>query len=113
MTSASFFLPSGTRRIASFSSSPDAGSSSAVQATLNAVCAIAMPYIVALSPSIAGAATARTMQNTASHTTVPMTLNDRWTIAARFALRLVPTEEISAVTQVPMFWPMMMGMAAA
>ena len=25
---------------------------------------------------------------------------------------LVPTEDIIAVTQVPMFWPMMMGMAA-
>ena len=26
---------------------------------------------------------------------------------------VAPAEEISAVTQVPMFWPMMMGMAAA
>ena len=29
------------------------------------------------------------------------------------ALRLAPMEEISAVTQVPMFWPMMIGMALA
>ena len=70
---------------------------------MKAGCAIAMPYIVALSPSIAGAATVRTMQNAVSHTIVPMTLNDRCTTAARFAFRLVPTEEMSAVTQVPMF----------
>ena len=32
-------------------------------------------------------------------------------MAARRAFLFAPTEESSAVTQVPMFWPMMMGMA--
>ncbi len=40
-----------------------------------------------------------------------MMLKYRCTMAARRAFLLAPTEEISAVTQVPMFWPMMMGMA--
>ena len=31
--------------------------------------------------------------------------------ATFFALRLTPMLEIRAVTQVPMFWPMMMGIA--
>ena len=34
-------------------------------------------------------------------------------MATRLALALAPTPEIMAVTQVPMFWPMMMGIAAA
>ena len=33
-------------------------------------------------------------------------------MAVRLALRLAPTEESRAVAQVPMFCPMMMGMAA-
>ena len=55
---------------------------------------------------------ARTAQNKIRPTTVPITLKERWTSAARFAFLFVPTEESSAVTHVPMFWPMMMGMAA-
>ena len=50
-------------------------------------------------------------QKTVSQTPVPMMLKQRWTTAARRAFLLAPTEEIMAVTQVPMFWPMMMGMA--
>ena len=42
-----------------------------------------------------------------------MTLKYRWTMAARRALALVPTEEISAVTQVPIFCPITMGTAEA
>ena len=53
------------------------------------------------------------MQNTVSSTATPIMLNIRCTTAARLAFLLVPTEDSSAVTQVPMFWPMMMGMAAA
>ena len=34
---------------------------------------------------------------------VPMTLNSRWTIAARFAFLLVPKLDRIAVMQVPMF----------
>ena len=47
--------------------------------------------------------TALITQNTVSHTTVPITLKDRCTIAARFAFLLAPTEETMAVTQVPIF----------
>ena len=75
-------------------------------------CAIAMPYIVAGWDRIGSGSRAFATQNTVSPTTVPMTLKDRWTSAARLAFLLVPTEERSAVTQVPMFWPMMMGIAA-
>ena len=45
------------------------------------------------------------------HTAVPMRLKEMWITATRLALRLTPMEEIRAVTQVPMFCPMMMGMA--
>ena len=37
--------------------------------------------------------------------TVPITLNSTWTQVARLASRLTPTEAITAVMQVPMFWP--------
>ena len=43
---------------------------------------------------------------------VPMTLKYRCTSAARLAFRCAPTLDSSAVTQVPIFWPMMMGTAA-
>ena len=85
----------------------------AVHRTLNTEWATAMPDIVAGWSSSAGAKTALTTQNTVSSTTTPITLNIRWTTAARRAFLVVPTEESMAVTVVPMFWPMMMGMAAA
>ena len=69
--------------------------------------------MVADSSSSAGANTARTRQKTVSSTATPITLNIRWTTAARRAFLLVPMEESMAVTVVPMFWPMMIGMAAA
>ena len=50
-----------------------------------------------------GRNSARTRQNTTSHTAVPITLKDRCTKAARRAFLLVPTEESIAVTQVPIF----------
>ena len=40
-----------------------------------------------------------------------MTLNSRWIMAVRLAFRLAPMEERRAVMQVPMFCPMMRGMA--
>ena len=61
---------------------------------------------------MAGAASAFTSQNTPSQMPAPARLNSRCTRAARRALRLAPTEDSIAVTQVPMFWPMTMGMAA-
>ena len=42
---------------------------------------------------------------------VPIRLKYRWIMDARFAFLLAPIEEISAVTQVPMFCPMMIGIA--
>ena len=74
--------------------------------------AAAMPNRDADWSSRGGRRTAWTAQKTVSHTAEPMTLKDRWTRAARLAFRLAPTEESIAVTQVPMFCPMMMGMAA-
>lgn len=53
-----------------------------------------------------------TIVNTVSQTTVPITLNERCTIAARFAFLLAPKEDMIAVMQVPMFCPMMIGIAA-
>ena len=41
-----------------------------------------------------------------------MRLKYKCTIATRRALRLAPMEETREVMQVPMFCPMMMGMAA-
>ena len=40
-----------------------------------------------------------------------MRLKEVWMTDTRLALRLTPMEEIRAVTQVPIFWPMMMGIA--
>ena len=71
-----------------------------------------MPTRVAGSSKKAGGNIARSPQNTASHTALPMTLKERWTRAARFAFLFAPTEESMAVAQVPMFCPIMMGMAA-
>ncbi len=79
---------------------------------LNTEWAAAMPGREAPSSSRRGCRRARSRQNTVSHTAVPMRLKERWTSAARLAFLLAPTEESMAVTQVPMFWPMMMGMAA-
>ena len=42
---------------------------------------------------------------------VPMRLKEMWTTATRRALRLTPMLESRAVTQVPIFWPIMMGSA--
>ena len=39
------------------------------------------------------------------NTSVPITLNIKWIIAARLPARLVPIDASMAVTQVPMFWP--------
>ena len=53
------------------------------------------------------------MQKTLIQTMEPMTLKLRWTMAARFAFLFVPKEARMAVMHVPMFCPMMMGIAAA
>ena len=84
-----------------------------MQITLNTVWQMAMPKWVALSPKMAGLNNARTARNSTRQTRVPMMLNSRCTSAARLAFLVAPTEDSMAVTQVPMFWPMMMGTAAA
>ena len=71
-----------------------------------------MPTMLALSSNRAGCTTALMMQYTVSHTMVPIILKLRCTRAARRAFLLVPNEERSAVTQVPIFCPMMIGIAA-
>ena len=103
---------SGTRAVTSRSRKPDSGSISMVHRRLNMEWAAAMPGREAGSSSRAGRSSARSRQNTASHTAVPMVLKARWTMAARLAFLFAPTEESIAVTQVPMFCPMMMGTAA-
>ena len=50
--------------------------------------------------------------NTVNQITVPITLKDKWTIAARLAFLLVPKDESRAVTQVPIFCPIIIGTAA-
>ena len=52
------------------------------------------------------------MQNIDNQTTVPITLKLRCTNAARFAFLLAPTAEMMAVIQVPIFCPMIIGIAA-
>ncbi len=44
---------------------------------------------------------------------VPIRLKYKWIMEARRAFLLAPMDEISAVTQVPIFCPMMMGTAVA
>ena len=50
-------------------------------------------------------------QITSRPTAVPMRLKEMWITDTCFALRLTPMEDSSAVTQVPIFWPMIMGIA--
>ena len=71
-----------------------------------------MPHWVAISFKIAGLIKYCTNPNTISQTMVPIILKTRCTIAVLFAFLLAPTEESMAVIQVPIFCPMMMGMAA-
>ena len=85
---------------------------STVHRRLNAEWAAAMPNREAGMSKNAGWSTACTSQNTASQTPEPITLKERWTRAARRAFLLAPTEESMAVTQVPIFCPMIMGIAA-
>ena len=49
--------------------------------------------------------------NSGRHMSVPITLTERCSTATRLACALVPMQEISEVTQVPIFWPMTMGAA--
>ena len=83
-----------------------------VQRILNAEWVSAMPNSDADSSNIAGFINRDTGRKTRSRIKVPSILKDRWTMAARLAFFVVPKEERSAVAQVPIFCPMMIGMAA-
>ena len=80
---------------------------------LKPVWTAAMPAKEAGAARIGGRRAAFTAQNAVSHTAEPMALKDRWTSAARLAFLLAPMADSRVVAQVPMFWPMMMGTAAA
>ena len=105
-------LVSGTSLYASFSSSPDIGRRIRVQAMLKIECAVAMPAYVAGAFSIVGANKTFTTEKIPRQTTVPITLKDKCTRAALLAFFVVPTEERIAVMQVPIFCPIIIGMAA-
>ena len=73
---------------------------------------MAIPTREADSFKSSGAKRAFMIQNTVSHTIVPITLKARCTTAALLAFLLVPTDESIAVMQVPIFCPIMIGIAA-
>ena len=96
---------------ASHSSWREKGSSRAVVQTLNTVWHSATPT-APTAESMKGKWKSRSPpQKTMRPRAVPMILKAIWMTDTRLAPRETPMEEISAVTQVPMFWPMMMGMA--
>ena len=59
-----------------------------------------------------GAKTVFKTEKTDRSRVAPTTLKERCTKAALLAFLLAPMEEIKAVTQVPIFCPIMMGTAA-
>ena len=71
-----------------------------------------MPKYVADSFSISGLKISEIRLNNVRQITVPITLNERWINEARLAFLLAPKDESIAVTQVPMFCPIMIGIAA-
>ena len=103
---------SGIAIKASFSNKEDIGSKIITQIILNNEWHIAMPTIVALSSRIGKKIIDLTTQKTVNTTTVPITLNIKCTNAALLAFLLVPIEESKAVTHVPIFWPIIIGIAA-
>ena len=80
--------------------------------TLNIVWKIAIPTIEAASPNISGLKSAFIAIKITKQIAVPITLNIKCTKAALLALLLVPTEDSSAVTHVPIFCPIIIGIAA-
>ena len=97
---------------ASFSRSFAFGIRSATHKILNIVWTTAMLKAVAGVSRTAGSKPYFQIENSTSINIEQITLNIRWTKAVRFAFLFAPTDEISAVTQVPMFWPIMIGIAA-
>ena len=82
-----------------------------MQRILNTECIIAIPIKLALSFINDKCTNPFTTQNTVSHTAVPIMLNVKCTTAVRFAFLFAPNEEMIAVTHVPMFCPIIIGMA--
>ena len=98
-------LRSGRMRMAIFTRYPPKGSSSRVVTILKrvcmlAICAAGLSGVMDCINPVNGVA----MQMTVNRT-VPNTLNIRWMMVVRLALRLVPMEAKTAVIQVPMFCP--------
>ena len=96
---------------ANFSNCLVSGINVKVHSKLNTECTIAMPitpiWLAKKSKWINILRTSKTV----SQIIVPPMLKHRWTTAALLAPLFAPIEEISAVTQVPMFWPIIIGMA--
>ncbi len=77
---------------------------------LNIVCTMAMPKVLAVSLSKENQQRMQPVKTAQEHQRaddVKVQMNH----CGALAFLLAPAEEISAVTVVPMFWPMMMGMA--
>ncbi len=74
--------------------------------------AAAMPGREAGSSKKAGENRRRLPQNIPSQNREPIRLNIRCSSPALLAFLLAPTEAATAVTQVPIFCPMIIGMAA-
>ena len=107
----SFFSASFIMIHASFSNWFANGNNNNVHKILNVVWTIAIPSWLAESLINGNCIIEFNKQNTASHTVVPIMLNDKWTIAVLFAFLFAPNDEIIAVTQVPIFCPIMIGIA--
>ena len=101
--------------IANFSIRRLQGSNITVDITLNNVCVAAMERGVAAAlVAFANQSDGKRFKinKNESSTKVPKRLKYRCISPARFALLDVPTDEIRVVTQVPIFCPIIMGIAA-
>ena len=112
-TSCRGLSPPGSSPSASRSSWREKGSSRQVVPTLKTVWQAAMPMGVTARSRRGRSSSAPPAQNRSRKAAEPSTLKAMWTTATCRARRLTPMAESRAVTQVPMFWPRMMGMAAA
>ena len=84
---------------------------SSVDKILNAVCAATIPTGFIASEKNEPLAVNRSISNSVKNTAVPITFTDVCAAATRFAFLLPPRQDISAVMQVPMFCPMIIGKA--
>ena len=103
-------MSAGTETVASLTISREKGASEITERILNAVCTAAMPHQVSTGCARKGISTSDvTTRYTISQKSADRTLKYRWTRAVRRAFLFAPIEESIAVTQVPIFRPMMIG----